>query len=370
MTTRASGTFEVKLAPQAQDTGTSPYNRREFLGASLALAATCLAPNQTQNAETSRKIAAGFLGVGYSHFRDKHKLISESNDWRLVGLCEEDAAVRAKGPEGARWLSAEQLFAEAEVVVVESAVKDHARDAKRALLAGRHVHVEKPPADTLEGFRELIRLAGEKKRLLQVGYMWRYNPGINAVLEAARQGWLGDVYLVRATMNTQVGPEQRREWARFRGGAMFEQGCHLIDPLVRLLGKPIKVTPSLKHSAAVDDLLADNTVAVFEFPRALGVITSAPLQPNAGSHRFFEVLGANGTARVQPLEQPLLTLELAKAAGPYAAGKQEVKLPPYRRYVDEFTALADALREGKPLPFTAEEELNVQEALMRACEML
>lgn len=353
----------------SMNTETLPYNRREFLGASLALATTCFASNQIPNAETPGKIAVGFLGVGYSHFMDKHKLVSESKDWRLVGLCEEDSAVRAKGPDGARWLSAEQLFAEAEVIVVESAVKDHARDAKRALLAGRHVHVEKPPADTMEGFRELIRLAGERKRLLQIGYMWRYNPGINAALEAARKGWLGDVYLVRATMNTQVGPEQRREWARFRGGAMFEQGCHLIDALVRLLGKPIKVTPHLKHSAG-DDLLADNTVAVFEFPRALGVITSAPLQPNAGPHRFFEALGTNGIVRVQPLEPPTLTIELAKAAGPYVAGKQEVKLPSYRRYVDEFVALADSLREGKPLPFAAEVELNVQEALMRACEML
>jgi predicted dehydrogenase len=351
------------------NTGTSPCNRREFLGATLALAATGLAPNRPPAAYAPRKITVGFLGTLYSHFRDKHKLISESDDWQLVGLCEEDAAVRAQGPDGARWLSAEQLFAEAEVVVVESAVKDHARDAKRALLANRHVHVEKPPADTLEGFRELIRLAGERKRLLQIGYMWRYNPGINAVLEAARQDWLGDVYLVRGTMNTQVGPEQRREWARFRGGAMFEQGCHLIDPLVRLLGKPIKVTSQLKHSAAVADQLADNTVAVFEFPRALGIITSAPLQPYAGPHRFFEVLGTNGIARVQPLEPPALTVELAKAAGPYAAGKQEVKLPPYRRYVGEFDALAGALREGKPLPVAAEEELNVQEALMRACEM-
>src|SRR5262245_1985350 len=330
----------------SMNTETLPYNRREFLGASLALATTCFASNQIPNAETPGKIAVGFLGVGYSHFMDKHKLVSESKDWRLVGLCEEDTAVRAKGPDGARWLSAEQLFAEAEVIVVESAVKDHARDAKRALLAGRHVHVEKPPADTMEGFRELIRLAGERKRLLQIGYMWRYNPGINAALEAARKGWLGDVYLVRATMNTQVGPEQRREWARFRGGAMFEQGCHLIDPLVRLLGKPTAVRPHLKHSAAIDDSLADNTVAVFEFPRAFGIITSAPLQPNANAHRFFEILGTNGTACVRPLEQPALTVDMAKAAGPYTAGKQDVKFPPYQRYVDEFVTLASALRKG------------------------
>jgi predicted dehydrogenase len=333
------------------------------------LTGAALAPGLAFAAGTTRLIPVGFLGTGYSHFKEKHNLLAEAEGWHLVGLCEEDDAVRAKGPAGARWLSVDDLFARAEVVIVESAVQDHARDAKRALLAGKHVHVEKPPADTMGGFRELTELAWQRKRLLQIGYMWRYNPGLNAALEAARKGWLGEVYLVRATMNTQAGAEQRREWARFRGGAMFEQGCHLIDPLVRLLGKPLKVTPHLKHSASVEDALADNTVGVFEFPRALGIITSAPLQPNAGPQRFFEVLGTNGTARVQPLEPPAFTIELAKAAGPYTAGKQEVKLPPYRRYVDEFAELAAAIREGKALPFSSEEELNVQEALLRACEM-
>ena len=321
-------------------------------------------------AESLPRIKVGILGTGHSHFKDKHQLLRDSPEWELVGLCEESEAVRVKGPAGARWLSAAELFATVDVVVVESAVQQHASDTKRALLAGKHVHVEKPPADTLGALRELLDIATEKKRILQIGYMWRYNPGINAALEAARQGWLGDVYLVRATMNTLGGAEQRWEWARFRGGAMFEQGCHLIDPLIRLLGKPLKVTPYLKHSAVTDDQLADNTVAVFEFARAMGIITSAPLQPNAGPQRFFEVLGANGTARVQPLEPPTLTIDLGKAAGPYRAGKQEVKLAEYRRYVDEFAALALAVRGNKLLPVAPAQELEIQEALLRACEML
>lgn len=88
---------------------------------------------------------AGFLGTGYSHFRDKHLLLRESADFELVGLCEEDATVRARGPAGARWLTRGELLEAAEVVVVESGVREHARFAKLALEAGRHVHV-KPPA--------------------------------------------------------------------------------------------------------------------------------------------------------------------------------------------------------------------------------
>ena len=140
--------------------------------------------------------------------------------------------------------------------------------------------------------------------------------------------------------------------------------------MVRLLGKQLKVTPHIQHSSAFEDALSDNTVAVFEFSRSIGIVTSAPLQPNAGPQRFFEILGTNGTARVQPLEQPALAIDLAKAAGPYSAGKQEVKLPAYRRYVDEFAELAAAVRDGRALPISTEVELNVQEALLRACEMM
>ena len=53
----------------------------------------------------------------------------------MIGLSEEDGSVRANGPQGARWLSADQLFDQAEVIAIESPPKDHARDAKRALQA-------------------------------------------------------------------------------------------------------------------------------------------------------------------------------------------------------------------------------------------
>lgn len=362
---------EAPRQPSTGCAGDGPAcSRRTFLRAALLAAGVCASGGSGVAQPAPRRLKAGFLGIGHSHFRGKLRVVEQSVDFELVGLCEEDAAVRARGPGGARWLTREELFAEAEVILVESAVADHARHAEAALRAGKHVHVEKPPARTLEALRQLLRLAADQRLVLQVGYMWRYHPGINAALEATRQGWLGEVFLVRATMNTWIDAEERRRWAEFPGGAMFEQGCHLIDPLVRLLGRPAKVTPFLRHSGPPADGLADNTVAVFEFDRAMGIVTCAPLQPNAGRHRLFEVIGTNGLARVQPLEPPVLTLDLAQAAGPYAAGPQEVPLPAYTRYVDELAALAAAVREPRPLPTTAEDEVNVQEALLRASGML
>lgn len=338
----------------------APLSRRTFLAAAAVTAAALAA-------DPGRRIRAGFLGTGYSHFRDKHALLRDSPDFELVGLCEEDADIRAQGPAGARWLTREELLATAEVIIVESAVRDHARHARLAIEAGRHVHLEKPPAATLREFRELVELAHRKELLLQIGYMWRYNPGMQRALEAAQRGWLGEVFLVRATMNTLLDDARRPEWAEFPGGAMFEQGSHLVDAVVRTLGAPAKVTPFLQRRRAPADPLADNTVAVLEYPAALAIITSAPLQPNAGPQRFFEILGTQGTARVQPLEPPALSLDLAAAAGPYARGRQDVPLPAYRRYVDEFRDLAAAIRGERPLPVSLEQELAIQAALMQAC---
>jgi hypothetical protein len=41
----------------------------------------------------------------------------------------------------------------------------------------------------------------------------------------------------------------------------------------------------------MQDQLADNTAAVFEYPQALGLVICSALQPAAGRHRAFEILG-------------------------------------------------------------------------------
>jgi predicted dehydrogenase len=119
----------------------------------------------------------------------------------------------------------------------------------------------------------------------------------------------------------------------------------------------------------LSDNFADNTVAVFEFPRAIGIISSAALQPNSNQYRSFEVFGTGGTAVVRPIEPPTLTIDLSKPAGPYRAGPNQVILPEYRRYIADFAALARAVRDGQPLHVTPEEDLLVHEVLIRASGM-
>jgi predicted dehydrogenase len=337
-------------------------NRRFF----LATAAAPLAAQQPP------RLRIAFLGGAHGHTPAKVAAVKESPDWELVGICEDDPAARRPYEKaGVPFLSRAAVLKDESirVVAVGSSVKDHARDAHQALAAGKHLHLEKPPSATLPEFRSLLELARGKRLLLQVGYMWRYNPGFRAAIDAARNGWLGTVHTVRGTIDNTGAPAQRPEWAAFKGGQMFELGCHLLDAAVRLLGRPVNIAPFLRRHGGFDDTLADNTAVVLEYPRALAMITSSTLRPNAFRHRFFEIMGSKGTATIAPLEPPALELDLAEAAGPYPAGRSTPKFPPYRRYVDDIAELAQSVRTGRPLTITPEQELLVHETLLRACNM-
>lgn len=320
-----------------------------------------------------RRLRAAFLGAAHSHALDKLRLVKASPDYELAGVWEESPPARKTleklGP--LPWRPKSEILADRsiEVIFIESDVPQIPLLAIEALEAGRHCHIEKPIAYTRERLRRIIELARQKRLIIQGGYMWRHNPAVEKALEAARQGWLGDVYLIHARMNTLIGPDRRPEWNRFPGGQMFEQGAHLVDIVVRLLGRPQRITSFLRHDGPFEDTLKDNTAAVLEYSRAMAIITSSVLQPNAGQHRALEIFGSNGNAAVRPIEPPQLEIDLAKPAGPYRAGRQKVDLPPYERYVGDIAALARAVRGERALETTAETELAVHETLLEASGM-
>lgn len=338
--------------------------RRAFVGTAVTGALA---------AQSGGRVRIGFLGAAHSHAGPKVKIVRDSAGWELAGIWEPDAALAESYRKmGVKLVSKEELLGDASVrvIAVESIVKPLAELGQAALDAGKHVHLEKPPSDNMAAMRKLVDTARRKNLILQMGYMWRYHPGFNAALDAARKGWLGSVYLIKGMMNTLIDAERRKEWALFHGGQMFEQGGHLIDPIVRLLGRPEKITRFLRNDGGFGDNLFDNTGAVLEYPSAMAIITSAVLQPNATPHRCLEIYGSNGTAVVRPIEgPPKLVMDLQKATGPYQKGWHEIPLPKFERYVGDFAELLDCVRSTKPLSITLDEDLAVHETLLRASDM-
>jgi hypothetical protein len=85
--------------------------------------------------------------------------------------------------------------------------------------------------------------------------------------------------------------------------------------------------------------------------------------------RSFEVIGSRGSAVLAPIEPPQLQFAFAQSAQP---APQAIPAVPgaFQRYVGDFIELATAIRTHTPLSVSLEEELLVQECLLRASEML
>jgi predicted dehydrogenase len=223
------------------------------------------------------------------------------------------------------------------------------------------------PGDSLPRLRRVLDAAAEKDLLVQAGYMYRYNPAVVLLREFLAKGWLGEVFEVHAVMSKVVAPDERRRLAEFRGGILFELGCHVLDLVVGVLGPPREVVGFHRHSSRLDDALTDNMLAVLTYPRATAAVRPTALEVEGFDRRHLAVCGTEGTFHVQPLDAPAARVSLSRARGAHKKGTQEVTFPKYTRYAGDAADMARVIRGEKRTDFPAGHDVAVQEALLRAC---
>jgi predicted dehydrogenase len=90
------------------------------------------------------------------------------------------------------------LRADIDCVVVATPIHTHYELARDALLAGKHVLVEKPLTGSLADALDLMNLAQERNRVLMVGHTFLYNPAVQALRKLVDDGELGRIYYVDA----------------------------------------------------------------------------------------------------------------------------------------------------------------------------
>ncbi len=93
----------------------------------------------------------------------------------------------------------ELLRSDVEGVVLATPVSSHHVMGKQALLAGKHVLIEKPLAATVQEAEELVELAERQNLILMVGHTFVYNPAVEAVRKVIKSGELGEIYYINAT---------------------------------------------------------------------------------------------------------------------------------------------------------------------------
>jgi predicted dehydrogenase len=341
--------------------------RRQFFPAALAAASAL-------PAVPGAKIRTGLLGTAHSHFGGKLKAMLDSPHYEVVAVAEDKPEARARlarDPltKDIPLRSEADLLGDSSLhlIVVECSVWEALPWGRKVIDAGKHLHIEKPPGNDWAAFKSLVEDARRKNLRLQTGYVWRHNAAASAAIDAAKQGWLGEVFMVRGDMSADRDAAQRAVEARYKGGGLFELAGHVLDRMLEITGRPKTVKSWLRHDTPASDSLADNNLAVFEFDKSLGVISQAAQRPGAGDQRLIEVIGTGGSVTAYPeRNQPLVRVHMRSARGPYKAGWQELTLPPQPRFLGDFAELARSIQTGTPLTPGYDHELLLQETLLRA----
>jgi len=83
----------------------------------------------------------------------------------------------------------------------------------------------------------------ETGKVFHTGYMYRYNPYINELIDRVKNGKLGEIISVEAQMNCILSKETRMWLSSLPAGMMFYLGCHLVDLVLQIKGQPQKIIP-------------------------------------------------------------------------------------------------------------------------------
>ena len=328
-------------------------------------------------AAPAKKIRVAMVGTGHGHAASKILALQSMPEYDFVGVFrpfDDDPAI-GNVFANVRKLTIDEALHDPSIELIAAEFADAERNlqyAQLAINAGKFVHLDKPPGANIVGLRKLLADAQQSKRVVQMGYQWRYHSGMEAALEAARKGWLGRVYRFRASIDKPIDAAERKHLAKYRGGMMFSEGCHLVDRATALLGKPEKVNGFIHHHSPIADGLADNSLIVLQYKQAVAEISLAGFDPQGNQHRYVEILGTNGSAKASPFAPVRLTVELKTAAGPYRAGFQtlEPPSPPGLGYTPDFAEMAAIIRHGAAPTYSAEHDLMTHEVLLQACGML
>jgi predicted dehydrogenase len=234
----------------------------------------------------------------------------------------------------------------------------HAEQAVAAAQAGKHVLVEKPMALTLPDADTMIRVCRDANVRLGVVYQRRTDPATRELHDAIRAGELGPLVLGTASVpyfrdsDYYESAAWRGTWTLDGGGALMNQGIHLVDLLLWLMGGEAEVVgasgSALSHAVDVEDTV----VAALHFSNdARGTLVATTAAAPGFPHRV-EVYGTKGGAQVEgdsvvrwEGEVPRLSTAESGAVGAGAGGAATgIDVFGHQRIIEDFTV---AISEGR-----------------------
>jgi predicted dehydrogenase len=240
----------------------------------------------------------GVAGLGYwgpNLARNIERLAGAELAW-LCDASEERVERHAAAYPGARTTtSLDDLLADEslDAVALATPVATHAPLALRVLESGKHCFVEKPLAQSVEEAEQVVATARAGDRVLMVGHLLEYHPGVEALKQLVDSGELGDVrYVYSNRLNLGVlRPDENALWSL---------GAHDVSVILRLAGEEPHECRAVGESY-MQEGIEDVVFCFLRFPSGLAAhMHLSWLDPH--KERRFTVVGSKKMATFDDME--------------------------------------------------------------------
>ncbi len=330
------------------------------------------------------------LGVEHDHALPTFYSLMRCTDvFELVAVADKSVAhAKEKCPGAPLYLTVEELLDRADELHIEAAAVECEEELATAyanicIEKGWHLHLDKPGSAGYDSFCRMVDAAREKKLVLQMGYMYRYNPVVQRALARVRAGELGEIYATEAHMSVRHD-KAKREWlGKYKGGMMYFLGCHLIDLAVLFRGEPLDVIPYTTASGTEGVKAEDYGFTVLHYANGPSFVKSCAAEYGGFGRRQFVICGTKGSIEIKPFEAHSPHSSVPGAAqytcyrentegdgkSPWANADPALRCDDFERYDVMMRPFAAYVRGEEENPYTYDYEKQVFRTLMRACRV-
>jgi predicted dehydrogenase len=319
-------------------------------------------------AKEPKLLRVGVLGAGQIAQAAHFESCTKARNAQLFAICDvaDDLRERMAVAHGAEktYADFDKMLADPDVdaVIIATADTFHVEASKRALQAGKHVLCEKPLGLTVEEVEELGRVAKTSGKLLQVGHMKRFDPGLQAAKKfietemgalVALKAWYCDSthrYAMTDAVQPMIASSKNARKpsanpkADLRRYYMLAHGCHLIDVARYFAGDIVSVHARLSdakgmHCWFVDVTFANGTLGHLDLTVAI----------RGDWHEGFQIYGENGSIMgktMNPWFYKSSDVEIFSEADGATTRVLGADGHFYRRQLEGF---ADSVLHGKPM---------------------
>ena len=336
-----------------------------------------------------KRIKIAQIGTGHDHAFSPIPTFKKLSDiFEFVGYCtvpEDEYNVPQFSNQAHKWAigDAKQLtldeilnYPDLDAVCIETEDRALTKYAIMAAEKGLHIQMDKPGGIDDAEFDRLIDIVEEKKLVLHIAYMYRYNPAVIKLKEDIKAGKLGDIISAEGEMDCRHALPKRNWLKAYPGGMLYFLGCHMVDLVYSIMGDPEEIIPLSCSSGLEGTDAKDFGMAVFKYKNGVSVAKSTAVEDGGYERRHLLVVGTKGTVELRPIETGAESTEIFNAqkttvrenfSEAFTSKAECYETEAFGRFDGMFRAFADYINGVRSNPYTYEYERKLHKVLLKAC---